>query len=282
LSPLRQGVLARLIVIILLFSFFSDSCSRYYTKSNLSPTGNLSRVEISRAGDSFTINLKRDGSVWLLALDDTGAYPVKKERMADFLSVLSRRQTVVTVGTNNREYYGIGIAGSITVTLFNGHSTSPKRLDFGNTDATGEWTYFSRAEDTIYRVSSDIVPFLDIAASSWVNLFPYRNSFTSSDIQRIVIIEGGKSSEYRAGRNSEIPAFQASLAGFSAIDITNYTSAPTLIVEITLGNMKETRMEFFPIGDDWILNDTETGCSYVVTGTSMKTLFSGFITSLSR
>jgi hypothetical protein len=203
--------------------------------------------------------------------------------MNSFLSVLERRQTLVTVGTNNREDYGIGIAGSFSVTLFNESSAPPKRLDFGNTDATGEWVYFSHSEDIpVYRISSDIALFLDIAASSWVDLFPYRDSFTSSDIQEIVITDGGKSSVYRAGQDPEVTTFQASLTGFSAIDITNYSSAPTFTVELTLGNMEEMGMDFFPVGEDWVLKDTRTGCSYVVSGISMKTLFSGFSVPLSR
>lgn len=254
------------------FVLILSACTARSRVDSLSSIRRPARVEISRDGDPFTVILARQDETWSLIVDAARAYPTNGARVASFLGALSASRRIVRVAPGKGSDYGIGVAGSYRVTVTGERPDGePERLFFGDADATGEWVYFSRAGDgSVFRAPSGIVPFLDVRASSWAELSPYRDILTSCDVQEIDVVGG---TAYRAGTDSRVEKFGASLQGLTAIDITNYLPAPEITVSVTFGNARQTALGFSRLGGDWILSDGATGLSYVISGTSMRELF---------
>lgn len=248
------------------------ACATRARVDSLSSVRRPARVEISRDGDPFSVILSRHDAAWSLLVDAARAYPTNEARVASFLGALSASQQIVRVASGKESDYGIGIAGSYRVTATGERANGEdERLLFGDTDATGEWVYFSRAgDDAVFRAPSGIVPFLDVRASSWAELSPYRLILASCDVQEVDV--AGRAG-YRAGTDSRVEGFGASLMGLTAIDITNFMPAPEIAVLVTFGNARQTVLGFARLGSDWILSDGATGLSYVISGTSFLELF---------
>jgi hypothetical protein len=254
------------------FLLVISACAARSRADSLSSARRPSRVEITRDGDTFTVTLARQDETWSLLVDTARAYPTNAARVASFLGALSASKQIVRVASGKGSDYGIGIAGSYRVTVTGERADGgSERLFFGDTDVTGEWVYFSRAGDgAVFRAPSGIVPFLDVRASSWAELSPYRLILTSCDVQEIDVVGGPA---YRAGTDSRVEKFGASLKGLTAIDITNFARAPEFTVRVTFGDARQATLGFAQLDGDWILSDGATGLSYVISGTSMRELF---------
>lgn len=270
-KPLPQIVL----VAVAVLAIIDASCALKPRTAALSSIRAPSRIEITRQGDPFAVILTRDGRTWSLAVGDDRRYPVNETRMAAFLSCLTERRPFAFVGSKNARDYGIGTVGSYAVSVSGeGNGGVDERIDFGDADATGEWQYFSRHEDGgIYRAPSAVAQFLDVRASTWAELSPYRTILASFDVQEIIV----RGKRYRAGIDPEVAAFGAALGKLAALDVTNIPADPEITVEVTFGNASRAILGFAPIGGDWILSDETTGLSWVISGGSKRELFASLV-----
>jgi hypothetical protein len=239
--------------------------------------GHIERIEISRQGHSYAIVLKRIDGAWKLAIDPDHEYPARTDRITTLLQALSGRRTLAPVGLVDEKKIGIGTEGSYSIRVIaDGNSKNGQKgssILFGDIDATGKWMYAKQEPDgRVFRTESDIAAVLDVRAASWAKLAVFSETLAKTGIQRVVFLKNCNRRQFLAGKDSAISGFESALARLECLDVTNLESPETESLEIEFGDLKNVRIGLAPLGDVWILNDSETGGSYVISDETKRAL----------
>lgn len=265
------------IAIALLFAFFfprgKDTGLRRASLFSLSENNGISGIVLSREGDPVSIELMRTDGTWKLSVGGGSQYEARQNKIDDFLSALSGKRDIAFVGNTAAEKFGIGIPGSLSVSVRN-HRATVKTIRFGKTDAGGDWIYFKADGDAaLYRTGSDILPYLDTSAASWTELSILSARLSQYGIQEIIFSSGLKTKSFRAGRDGEVADFEEYGASLVCADITNIVPLEEEKITLIFGNTESTTLGFSPLGDVWILTDSQSGCSYIITSGTKEELY---------
>jgi hypothetical protein len=202
-----SGLVALLALVYLLTLFFDPDrislrdASYAWLEAGLVPQAN--RIEIR--GASGEISLGKINNNWMVSLDGL-EYPVKQDRVADLLKLLSDRKGYpLRAGEESaHERLGVGEGASSRIVVRPG-AGKPPLLDLiiGNEDATGAAVYLRKSGEKAVRSGENLFsPYVNGAPSSWymLRLFPEEESrrLEASSVQQVRVIppDDGRSSAW--------------------------------------------------------------------------------------
>lgn len=151
----------------------------------------LTKIDIQRPGlPEFTL-IKRTGQ-WY-ARRDAKEYPVKNERVADFLKPFSKPSVFPTRASTIQAHERLGLSDQTAVRVrmwHDEHEGPTLDLYFGDMDATGKEIYFRLANQNEVKSAEDLFSsYLQSSPQSWydLRLFPQSNgqSMTPELVQKI-------------------------------------------------------------------------------------------------
>lgn len=149
------------------------------------------KIDIQRPGlPEFTL-IKRTGQ-WY-ARRDTKEYPVKNERVADFLKPFSKPSVFPTRASTLQAHERLGLSDTNAVRVrmwYDEHKEPTLDLYFGAMDAMGKEIYFRLADQNEVKSAEDLFSsYLQSSPQSWydLRLFPQSNgqSMTPELVQKI-------------------------------------------------------------------------------------------------
>lgn len=137
---------------------------------------NIIKIEIQRPNSTALSFIKRTG-LWY-AIRDGKEYPVKNERIEDFLKPFSKPALLPQRATSaqTHERLGLGITTASRVVIWTDRADKPVvDLYFGSLDATGKEIYFRSADsDLVKSVEDHYSSYINSSPQSWydLRLFP--------------------------------------------------------------------------------------------------------------
>ncbi|AEJ19435.1 DUF4340 domain-containing protein [Gracilinema caldarium] len=153
---------------------------------------NITKIEIKGPTKSALTFIKRTG-LWY-AIRDGKEYPVKNERIGDFLKPFSKPSFLPQRASSaqTHERLGLGTASASRVTFW-GEDTEKPVLDmyFGSMDATGKEIYFRFSDsDSVKSIEDRFSSYIQSSPQSWYDLriFPQSGNqgMKPELIQRII------------------------------------------------------------------------------------------------
>ncbi len=224
--------------------------------------------------DGFPLYFVRNGDQWQLTLDGTMYYPVDMIRFTAFLTEISRTHDVTDTGIRDHRVHNTG--NRARYRLESGVRNGPeKTIFFGETDRTEQFRYISCDDDVVYRTDNGIHPFLDSRTARWVDVQPFATIFAKTGLQRAVLSQDGATPQILP-RNA-LEGLQRALEELYCTDITNIPATPEWKLDLELGNLSTTTVEFSRLSADHVIMTEDVhDAAWIIPAETMNLIFSFF------
>jgi hypothetical protein len=206
------------------------------------------RIEIKGAVGRVT--LARVNGVWA-APKDSGDYPVKQERVADFLGLLSAKKSYPVRASSEASFAALGLdeESAYRVTVRGGAGAAgaerPPLLDLliGSPDATGREVYMRKIGGREARSGDTaLTSYVNSPETSWLNLRLFGDTrLTAQSVQRLIVkappeTAAGEFTLARSGADWTLQSGGAASQGAGALDAPKTESYIRAILEAEAEN----------------------------------------------
>jgi len=196
-----------------------------------------SRIILSLAGEDFAIELEKKDGRWFLLLGESSRYPARDDRIAAFLAGLSAKRRIRNLGTTDGSTYGFAAEdGTVYLRLEGDDGATLARYEFGSASADGGLRHVRAGKGTtIVEAADTFSPWLDTAASAWIEPDIFRELLSGSDIQQVTIAGGMRTHTSIRGNDTDVEELSDFLESLRALDITNIPAVPERTVSLGMG-----------------------------------------------